>query len=859
MSTLNQAFLYYGLMVTVVCGNFSSAFAQDKLSPHFKSDALTTIMDKRMLSVSVKDTLLFKKTYGTKIRISKIHRNSKCIFFTVNDAHVLRDLKDDLNVLFVDTKRSPHTEGDFDWVNPSINKINQVRNAYPDLNGAGYSISIKEENFIDDNIDLKGRTFKTSVTPATVSQHATTMAILIGGAGNSSSLTHGVVNRASVTSSDFNNLMPDANILFINNNILIQNHSYGVGIENYYGNEAFAYDQQVSNNPNQFHVFSSGNVGNIKPSTGTYKDLTFANLTGTFKQGKNVLVISAIDTTLQVNELNSRGPAYDGRLKPELTAYGPAGTSEAAALTTGIATLIQEKYKLKNNQQPDMALIKAILIASANDIGAKGIDFITGYGNINAYQALRLIDQNQLFQATLSQQDQISFPITVSSGVSQLKVAICWIDPPANVNSSVALVNDIDSWVDNGSAIFQPWVLSSFPLVDSLTALAKRKPDHLNNVEFITIDNPAPGTYQLVLNSETLTGVSQKVSVAYSMDNAADFSWTYPVASDIVQGGAKNFLGWEAQTTERGDLYVQINSGEWQLISEKINLQTPFKWNIPDMLAKAKLKMSINAVEFLSDEFMISPLLELKTAFNCTDSLGLAWNKITNATSYEVFALGDRYLEPIQTTNDTVIVFNKPSSTYFAVLPKLNQAIGMKSAAIDYSAQGSFCFLNFFSASRISALEIEIKMALSSLHNIDHINILKTVNGVETILKTFVPDQLNYSISDFTLKGGITIYQAQIVFKNSSVLLSDAVELTIEGKGKVVIWPNPVTSNDYLNIISDGDATFRILSQVGEIVYEKKLTLLEDELDIDALPSGLYFYQILNGKTTTDTGRIIKL
>ena len=109
------------------------------------------------------------------------------------------------------------------------------------------------------------------------------------------------------------------------------------------------------------------------------------------------------------------------------------------------------------------------------------------------------------------------------------------------------------------------------------------------------------------------------------------------------------------------------------------------------------------------------------------------------------------------------------------------------------------------------------------------------------------------------MESGVLIYQAQIVFSNGSAVLSDPVELTIEKPGKAVIWPNPVSKNDYLNIISEGNATFRIFSQIGEIIYEKKLTLLKDELDIESLPTGLYFYQLMNGKTITDTGRIIKL
>jgi Subtilase family len=838
--------------------NVGQVDGQQRMSEHFNSKEFNAIANKNILSVMVKDTVQFRKTYGKRVTISRIHRPTNCVYLTIQDAQVLENLKTDKNILFVEIGRTPHTEGNYDFFNPSINNINQVRDAYPDLHGFGFNVSVKEESFDGADIDLKGRSFETAATPTAVSQHATSMAVLIGGAGNSSPKATGVADHLRLTSSDFNNLMPDDAALFINNNILIQNHSYGLGIENYYGIEAFAYDQQVSENPTLVHVFSSGNIGTSKPTAGPYKDLAFANLTGTFKQSKNVLVITAIDTALNVNPFNSRGPAYDGRLKPELTAYGPGGTSQSAALTTGAITLIQEKYKSKNNQTADVAMVKAILIATADDTGAKGIDFTTGYGNINVFKALNTVDADQVFEATLSQQSQISLPITIPQSIKQLKVAVTWIDPPATVSSEKALVNDIDAWIDNGTSIVRPWVLSSFPHVDSLNAPAKRKPDHLNTVEFITIEDPLPGTYPLIIKSGILNGTSQKISVAYSLTDVLDFSWTFPVASDILQGGGKNFLLWESQTNQLGDLYVQFNSGEWELIREQINLHVPFKWNTPNTLTKAKLKMVINGSESWSDEFVISPFMELTTAFNCADSLGLVWNKVSNATHYNVFAVGDQYLEPILATTDTTAAFNKPSFTHFVVAPMAGQTIGLKSGAINYVEQGVFCFLNFFNATRINSSEIKVEFSVSSFYNVGHINILKTVNGSETIFKTVSTRGSAFSYSDFISEGGVYVYQAQIIFTNGSTIFSDAKEIIIESPGKAIIWPNPVTPDDYLHIISEGNSIFRISNEIGEVVYEKELRLIEEEIDMESLGSGLYIYQLIGAHGITDVGRIIK-
>ncbi|GAA4006087.1 hypothetical protein GCM10022408_17340 [Hymenobacter fastidiosus] len=49
------------------------------------------------------------------------------------------------------------------------------------------------------------------------------------------------------------------------------NHAYGVGIENFYGLESRAYDQQTRRFPALLHVSSSGNAGAQASPEGLYR------------------------------------------------------------------------------------------------------------------------------------------------------------------------------------------------------------------------------------------------------------------------------------------------------------------------------------------------------------------------------------------------------------------------------------------------------------------------------------------------------------------------------------------------------------------------------------------------------------
>ncbi|NOS91914.1 MAG: S8 family serine peptidase [Cyclobacteriaceae bacterium] len=834
--------------------------AQSNLSPALKAKKSQMEAGKTILSISVTSPALFRNQYEGKISILKEHKPHPSFEITLLRVETLDELIKDSNITFIDRHSAPKSEADFEFSNTSFNRITKVQQKRPDLQGTNYKISVKELSFDSNHPDLINRSFTTSVTPSAVAQHATNMAILIGGGGNSSYRTKGVAPNALLTSSDFSNLFPDATTLFTSNSITIQNHSYGVDIENYYGSEAVAYDQQVSQNTSLLHVFSAGNNGKSKPASGTYQNLDFANITGNFKQAKNVLVINAVDSTLALNELNSRGPAYDGRIKPELTAFGQGGTSDAAALVSGISVLLHEKYKQLNNELPEAALVKAILIASADDLGTLGPDFLYGYGSVNAFNALQVVENAQYSSPTISSNTETTFTINVPPSTAELKIAVAWTDVAATINATSSLVNDIDTWIDNGS-IIRPWVLSHYPKGDSLLAPAKRKEDHLNNVEYITISNPSEGTLQLHISAKILSGGSQPIAIAYAFKSQQVFSWDYPQVNELVEGGKKNLLVWESTSNKKGDLYVQLNQGAWQLIQSNLDLNRFTYWKTPDSFAQAKLKMAIDGQDYMSETFTIAPLPKLKTAFICNNNIALTWNKINEATGYDVFALGNQYLEKIATVTDTVYTFSANSKTRYAVMPWNSSIAGLKSESIDYTLQGTLCYINYFSATRVAASTIQLQLAISTLLNIQSISIYRTTNGVRSAWKSISSSSsLNYTLLDLNFESGLLEYEAEITLADGSKIKSDIASILVEEKDKLLLYPNPVTASEDLNILSSGGGKkFLVLDMMGKRLAEMELQEIEESIDLISLPIGVYVYQLFSPTgALQDSGRFIK-
>ena len=379
----------------------------------------------------------------------------------------------------------------------SANKINLVHNQYPFINGQGKHVSVKEDFYDTTDIDIKGRHEYSSSASTSITNHANFMATIIAGAGNSIYYARGVAREAILSSSSFEQVLPDADSNYLHRNITVQNHSYGTDLENNYGLSAVAFDKSAQNNQGLLHVFSSGNSGNKTSTSGNYTGIAgFANLTGNFKMAKNILVVGAVDSFGNVAPLSSSGPAYDGRIKPELVAFQKNGTSEAAALVSGTALLLQQYY---SNLHPQnilpSALAKAILINAADDIEAPGPDFKTGYGNLNALKAMSLLRDNNIFSGNIRQDSTQTFSISIPNNIALLKVTLAWNDTAASPMANKALVNDVDLQVTlpANNLSWLPWVLNTSANIDSLNKFAVRKKDSLNNVEQVTIENPLPG------------------------------------------------------------------------------------------------------------------------------------------------------------------------------------------------------------------------------------------------------------------------------------------------------------------------------------------------------------------------------
>jgi hypothetical protein len=732
--------------------------------------------------------------------------------------------------------------------NFSINSINKAKTNFPLLSGENQIVSIKDDFFDVNDIDLLNKHTPSSTQSKIVSTHATAMATIVSGLGNSSTLGKGVAQKAKIQSSDFLNIYPDEVATL--EGATTQNHSYGTEIENFYGSLANAYDTQLSLNTNLTHCFSSGNTG-----LQGYKSIT-----GNFKQSKNSIVFGCIDQNEVIVPFSSKGPAYDGRIKPELVAFSTQGTSNSTALATGIITLLKQHYKTINNTALTNSLTKAILINSAKDLGNPGPDYTYGYGNINADKSLKTISENRIITGNLTSSKTNSHSITLPENAKNLKITLAWNDLPAAINSNISLVNDLDLKVISAdNSTFLPWILN--PETPEKQAL--RGKDKINNVEQVSIENPTSGSYTINVIGSYISNTSQEYSIAYEYELKNQFEWNYPVINDNFPYDGKTIspFKWNSSFSNiPAQLSISYNNGQtWEIIGNNINLDNEqFTYSPTEQkFSKAKLKMTIDNADYISDSFTISYDLNISTSLVCDGTTEINWDKPANVSSFNIYQLTGDHLEfKEQTTNAN---YTYTDGKIYSVVPVFDNSEGIKSESTLRYAPNSNCYFELAFAEIDQENKVKIDASLFSLYNIKRIELIKITDNSEDVISTINDiNSKTFSFLDTSPVKGSNKYKINIILENNNIVSSLILDTNYLGDNLFFVSPTLLSKNEELNIQAKKEETaiFYLYNINGQNIITSPLLSKTSNIPLKNTSSGIYIYKIITSSGEIQTGKI---
>jgi len=585
------------------------------------------------------------------------------------------------------------------------------------LTGKNLVIGIGDNADPSTHIDLAGKVILRTDEP--VDDHGTHTSGTIAGGGILNPLYTGMAPRARLVMNDFSNIIVNSPTYVTDYNIPLTNNSYYNGTagcpgEGEYNELSYYVDAQLLAYPKLLHVFAAGNDGG---QTCTPFPLAFATVKSGFQSAKNILSVGNMDNmTYTISPASSRGPALDGRIKPEIVAGGVnitstdiynnyvtySGTSMSSPTTTGILALITERYKqLHAGVNPDGALLKALVINSAVDLGNPGPDFTFGFGMISGRTTVEALEQNHYFTGSLNDNTTQSFTIpSVPANTSQLKVLLYWPDAPALPSATSALVNDLDLTVtEPGGVVHLPMILDPSPA--NLNNNAVEGADHINNIEQVLINNPPAGNYTLQIKGSSIPSGPQNFYIAYEMLPAA-VTVEYPFGTETWVPGQQENIRWSANGGEPNGFTLEYSldgGGSWTTIDNAIPSQArSYTWTVPNVVsAQALIRVTRNAAGYtdISDypfTILNQPLLTVTNT--CPGYARLNWNSVAGADSYDVMKLSGDTMQVIAHTTDTswlATPLKKDSSYWFSIRAVHAGSPGRRAIGVNTIPGGGAC------------------------------------------------------------------------------------------------------------------------------------------------------------------------
>jgi hypothetical protein len=761
------------------------------------------------------------------------------------------------------TNKFPTVEAKQNDYNLKINRIN-VLHKVTNLSGQDEIVVVNDYLYDTSDFDLHNKHITGSLQATEINPHATNMATIIGGSGISSFFAKGVAYNVKFMNSDFNNLYPDALNLFSTQYAFIQNHSYGTITELFYGDIAACYDKDVYANPKKLHVFSAGNAGEESTNyDGGILDNNYANLTGNFKHAKNILVVGAIDLNREVLSISSRGPAYDGRIKPEMVAYSSVGTSNAAALVSGTSILLVEAFKKKYGQQPLNHTLRAILLNSAIDEDLPGPDFYTGYGNLNAYGAWEIIENGTFIQDSILENSSNEYNIPIPKNAQGFKATLVWTDPPASEGAKIALVNNLDfECLDSKNRMWLPWTLKHKHT--QLRIPAVRSIDSLNTIEQIYIDELDEEPLNLKVHSKILEGASQHYAIAYQWELAQEFYWTFPLANDVLflDGSFQSSLEWNTNIRENSaSLLINYrNSDKWLFLADEINVGNQFCVISHENLNKgfAQFKLVTSDSVYLSHEVLLTENLNPSVIINC-DTISLFNLPKENNHITKIHRPFKNEATDAVFINDTTIIIEAKDDDAYYFTRNMN-GFEIRSDLILTENLTRQCYFKYTDAHITADKAIMVNTTLASDYQIDSVT-LHHFKNEERILETFTAfNRLDLSFSDKKAHTGTNTYFFLAYTSNGKIYSSDTIQVFYLDEEEIQIFPNPVDEEAFL--LSDnleGELRWlNIYDNNGRLIRSHPIYSENEYIDFSYLPAGIFIARLSSATINYKPQKLIK-
>jgi hypothetical protein len=458
------------------------------------------------------------------------------------------------------------------------------------------------------------------------------------------------------------------------------------------------------------------------------------------------------------------------------------------------------------------------------------------------------------------------YTVRVPAGGYRLKGTLVWHDPEAAPNAARALVNDLDLQLryPTTGARWRPWVLSPYPHPDSLTLPARRGEDHLNNAEQITVTLPAPGVYEFRVRGYTVTAGRQAYSLAYEIE--PPFAWVYPARGSVLAAGTPTPVRWEWPQPDAGARleYRVVGSEQWLPAGEEdVDPQSPFSWKPPDTAAFLQLRLVSDAGTFASDTFAVATALTLRVGYRCGEELMLYWQPAPGASGYQLYRLGEQYMEPVLTTADTLVALNPGrDSLYYAVAPVFGGVTGPRGNTAVSTRSASACYVVSLLPRQLVTDTVLLDLEVATTYRLRSVQLERWTNGrFETVQLVSPVNTLLMTFADPLPVRGANRYRVRIENVRDEVYYSDEERVIFVRQDQIMLFPNPVSGGEPVSVAGEWGAVpetqYRLYDNLGKLQFERLETGTIHQLPTHGLRPGIYLLEARTGNVPPAFSRLV--
>ena len=408
---------------------------------------------------------------------------------------------------------------------------------------------------------------------------------------------------------------------------------------------------------------------------------------------KNSLAVGAAMDSGALASFSSHGPTADGRLAPQVVGTGVAlnsaagdgsrggyressGTSMASPAVAGVAALLMDAAPAHRERpalararlmasavKPDAWMADATVFPNNNSNGPGTLQMQYGLGKVSARTSV--LNRNQPDGWTsgsaiseLEDGDYAYHDIEVPEGASRLDVVLTWDEPPADTLASTVL-NDLDLWLDQGGDC------EAEPCGEYASE------SRVDNVEWIVVRNPAPGTYRAKVAASRVYTDAPRAALAWTTIRGA--------STPTLQIAVDRELVEVAEREEERELTLKLTADEYVAAGTRLQVDCRSaggsgcrRWERVRLTAEREDDVTRDFELWFGESIELGELAAgetwtAKIAFgNLADGDAQAFRLYFKASAWNANAVSTSILSRTAGTDDTVREAATPANDLFA-------------------------------------------------------------------------------------------------------------------------------------------------------------------------------------------------